>query len=616
MRALPKMFAITFVAIVVTSNAWLCDDAFITMRTAEHFLRGDGLTWNPGERVQAYTHPLWLFGLAAARALIGDAYTAMLALSIATTIAAIWTLSRLGSHSRRALLIVLALGLSPSFVQYSTSGLENPATHLLLVIFGRLYFRGASLGTLAAISSLVALNRADAIVLVAPAMALETARSYRKHGTRDTLRALALACMPLVAWEIFSLVYYGSFVPNTAHAKLAHALPRSELARQGLAYLASFATFDPVGALVSAWGLSLGLVSIRIFPRRGAMALGGVAYIAYLVYIGGDFMAGRMLTPVIVLGAISLVTARVRAAPRIRHLAPIVLLLLAALPERHVLAVFSESWNVRISEGPMPLYSSHWVADEQRNYHESTGLLRVFDASTPPPWHGWYQAGLRFHAVGGVHEFRNIGFAGWAAADRAHIVDPYGLSEPLLARLPAFRNPDWHVGHYQRTVPPGYVRSIETGTCAMQTEELCALFRDLRLITRGPIFDVERARAMFRLAVYRPSPELTFEMRHPGLIEVDADESLSPVSFGDSGVRVRFPDTRSGGARAEVSACGEYELRFVRGGEVMYIERAPAVAANASCVLDAHWNEPYDMLWLLPQSRPGPYILRGVARIE
>ena len=51
-------------ALVILQNAWLCDDAFITYRTADNLINGHGLTWNAGERVQTYTNPLWLFTIA------------------------------------------------------------------------------------------------------------------------------------------------------------------------------------------------------------------------------------------------------------------------------------------------------------------------------------------------------------------------------------------------------------------------------------------------------------------------------------------------------------------------------------------------------------------------
>jgi hypothetical protein len=36
------------------------DDAYFTFRTIDNFVHGYGLRWNIAERVQAYTHPLWL----------------------------------------------------------------------------------------------------------------------------------------------------------------------------------------------------------------------------------------------------------------------------------------------------------------------------------------------------------------------------------------------------------------------------------------------------------------------------------------------------------------------------------------------------------------------------
>ncbi|MBN1250426.1 MAG: hypothetical protein JXC32_22370, partial [Anaerolineae bacterium] len=46
---------------LVVRNAWLSDDAYITFRTVDNFVHGYGLTWNVAERVQVYTHPLWMF---------------------------------------------------------------------------------------------------------------------------------------------------------------------------------------------------------------------------------------------------------------------------------------------------------------------------------------------------------------------------------------------------------------------------------------------------------------------------------------------------------------------------------------------------------------------------
>ena len=49
--------------------AWICDDAFVSLRYAENLVAGNGLVYNPGEWVEGYTNLLWTLALAAALAL-------------------------------------------------------------------------------------------------------------------------------------------------------------------------------------------------------------------------------------------------------------------------------------------------------------------------------------------------------------------------------------------------------------------------------------------------------------------------------------------------------------------------------------------------------------------
>ena len=47
--------AVALLAVVILLMAWLSDDAYITLRVVDNAVNGLGLTWNPAERVQAYT---------------------------------------------------------------------------------------------------------------------------------------------------------------------------------------------------------------------------------------------------------------------------------------------------------------------------------------------------------------------------------------------------------------------------------------------------------------------------------------------------------------------------------------------------------------------------------
>src|SRR2546422_5472766 len=60
-------------ALVVTMgwlHRWVSDDAFIDLRVVHNLLHGHGPVFNPGERVEAYTSPLWVAVLAAAKTVL------------------------------------------------------------------------------------------------------------------------------------------------------------------------------------------------------------------------------------------------------------------------------------------------------------------------------------------------------------------------------------------------------------------------------------------------------------------------------------------------------------------------------------------------------------------
>lgn len=186
--------------LVITKNAWISDDAYITYRTIDNLLHGYGLTWNTTERVQVYTHPLWMMVLAALTWVGRDIYFCVLALSL--TISAL-TIGLLATRFRLSpLLAALAIGLvtaSKSFVDYSTSGLENPLTHLILLAFAFVFLfwqsRPYYSGCLFFLASLMLVNRMDAILLLAPVLlhALYTFRSWRT--IRMSLLVLFI-CLP------------------------------------------------------------------------------------------------------------------------------------------------------------------------------------------------------------------------------------------------------------------------------------------------------------------------------------------------------------------------------------------------------------------------------------
>ncbi|HWE27640.1 MAG TPA: hypothetical protein VHB97_06530, partial [Polyangia bacterium] len=195
----------------IVAAASLCDDAYITLRTVDHFVHGYGLRWNIDERVQTFTHPLWLFALTSVYVFTREPYYTTLAVSLVCAIASLVLLARLARSPLTSALAMLAAGASHAFIGYCTTGLENPLSNVLIALYAGLWLaRPRSprrLFWLALSSALLMLNRLDYALLVAPSLALDC-WSLR---SRRAVVLVVLGFIPLFAWELFSVVYYGSF---------------------------------------------------------------------------------------------------------------------------------------------------------------------------------------------------------------------------------------------------------------------------------------------------------------------------------------------------------------------------------------------------------------------
>ena len=477
--------------LLLIRTAWLDDDAYITFRTVDNFLNGDGLRWNVANRVQAYTHPLWMFAVTGAAAVTGEMYYASILLSIAVSLAAVALVAtRLTDSAPAAGFALSAFALSKGFVDYSTSGLENPLTHLLLagflVVEASLVSARMRLLLLSVLAALLMLNRLDAGLLVLPMFAVEVWRV----GLRRAWRPVAVGLAPLVAWEIFSLVYYGFLVPNTAYSKLQHGVPRPEILYQGFLYLFDSIGNDPLTLLII-----FGAVVAPLAGGRGWTTPAGIVlYLAYVVWVGGDFMSGRFLTAPFLLAVVCL--ARHGAPPfNVGWALALGVVWLTGLSAPRPTIVSTSAYGSDVE--PASLIAPTGITDERRYYYPQAGLLTA-RRGAPMPNHKWVQMGHDLRASGErIFSTDAAGFIGYAAGPGVHFIDRYGLGDALLARLPA--EVPWRIGHFVRRVPEGYRETIELGPNAIGDQGVKAYYERLRLITEGPIWTRERWRTIWRM---------------------------------------------------------------------------------------------------------------------
>lgn len=194
-RELLPLLALCVYLMAIVKAGWLADDAFASFRAAANLVNGHGLLSNPPERVQAFTSPLWMLLFALLYWPAKNAYAVAISLGLVCSIAA----AALIAFSRRVdalsrALAVLALCLSMAFVDFSTSGLENPLAHLLLVAIYVCERRDRGTLVVALLSAFLAVNRLDHLLLVAPLLAARLVRAAllgrarRDRGVRGRAR--------------------------------------------------------------------------------------------------------------------------------------------------------------------------------------------------------------------------------------------------------------------------------------------------------------------------------------------------------------------------------------------------------------------------------------------
>lgn len=497
---------------LITLNAWVAEDAYLTFRVVENAVNGYGLRWNPDQRVQAYTNPLWMLLLVPFHAVTGEVFYTSIGVSLAVNLVLVRAI--LGRYARRPLcagLLLVALMTSRSFVDFTVCGLENPLTFALTAYFFLALTQdlpdGVRMRRLCFTGALMAVNRMDLAILAAPA-ALHAIAAMRRPRP---LAGLAWG-WPAAAWYGFALLYYGTPFPNTYYAKLTAGVEAARYQYFGQAYVADIFINDLPTGMVLAAGLALTLWYFLSWARRGFalsapaaqgffLGLGPGLYCCYVYKVGGDFMSGRFWTPPFFAFALLLLHALSRMPPpsRRRALALSLGLLAAAAGGRWML-------EDKAMKAPLPTFAvgevpESGIVNERSQYYGTNALL----GDARPQQHVWpgekrrerEQALMRPRSGRYVSVTNAAGMVGYYLGPEVTVIDTFALADPLLARLPAYHA--WRAGHNSRAIPEGYVYFRETGDDQYLPPGLRACNRAIALIVSGDLFSPERLRALWAL---------------------------------------------------------------------------------------------------------------------
>ena len=299
--ALRNVILAAAVAAVFAGSLWwfhyIPDDAYIGMRYARNLADGEGLVFNPGERVEGYTNFLWVIVLAAAAragipivsgarilGLLFSAGTLVLAWRACNTV--IPEKEKTLAGAGIAFAAPLFLAASAPFATWALSGTEIPMFTFLLTAGMLLLSTGRGVIPVFTVFAVLTLVRPEgaAFYLLAAFLLIvrgEKARSVAAGG----ILVAAILLAPYIVWKIS---WFGSVLPNTFYAKTGAA---AQQLRNGLAYTTRFA----------AWYIWFPAAAL-LFRRSGALTIIPLSIIVLdwiiVTALGGDWMPRhRLLVP-------------------------------------------------------------------------------------------------------------------------------------------------------------------------------------------------------------------------------------------------------------------------------------------------------------------------------
>ena len=294
-------------------HRFMQDDAFISFRYAENLLRGYGLVWNPGERVEGYSNFLWTLMIAGGMYFGFDPVPWSQLLGLVSFMFSLWLTFRIawscfGSRFI-ACMTVFLLGWNFTFHSFATGGLETQfQTFLFLaMIYGFVRMKNGEEPTgrwllfFSLASACAIMTRLDSLIisgLFGGYLAFQILRLEKDKRRRHF--HLFVLILPqigvLVPWIVWKQWYYGGILPNPFYLKTVSAFSGYFL--HGLRYIVLF--------LISYGWIPIcvvGLIAIRRWLRENntfflISSVGILLWVCYIISVGGDFMEFRMLVPI------------------------------------------------------------------------------------------------------------------------------------------------------------------------------------------------------------------------------------------------------------------------------------------------------------------------------
>ena len=482
------LFAILYTILI---TAWIGDDAQITFRQIWNFINGDGITFNFGERVQSFTHPLWFLIISVISFITRELFLTTIIISIFFSVSAILVLLWLEYDLNKGKLSILSpiylLIFSWAYVDYATSGLENALSNFLVSLIFLLIMRTnvqKNIYLIYIILALLVLNRLDYSVLFLP---LAILMIFETKSVKHFLFSISIGLVLIISWHLFATVYFGTPFSNTFYAKTNTEFPIIEVISNGWKYIKSVKT-DLAIPIILITGLIFSVFSKNRYLI--SLSLGQILYIGYIINIGGDFMLGRFFTILVfisigqIICSIPLISSHYSMKFKILLSFSILLCLLNGF--------IISNFPILSDRDYRPSRVAYFSADERGGNYRFGGLFSN-ERKTWPELTRFSEKPTSYLTL--------CSFLGAISNNNSskYVIDVCGLSDAFIARIPPMKNERWVSGHLPRKLPLGYGEFLIGEISELPDKKLNGLLNDVQLMITGDLFNVERWKSIWRL---------------------------------------------------------------------------------------------------------------------
>jgi len=498
-------FFLVFSSVIIIRNAWIGDDAYIAFRTVYNFVNGFGLTFNINERVQSFTNPLWVLVMSFFYLFTKEVYFTSIFLCLFLTVASLYIITvRLNAENYLTIIIVFSAALaSKAFIDYSTAGLENALSYFFIALFYYVYLSKQSsdkkILLLSLIASFAAVNRLDNVLLYFFPILFEFVKSF----SFKTIVKIIIGLIPLIVWELFAIIYYGFFLPNTYYTKLNTGIPSTEIIDQGIGYLLNSFNVDPITLLFIFLTSFISIDQVRRLKKYNLIpiTLSIILYVFYTVKVGGDFMSGRFLTYPF---TISLVLISQFDIPKPSQYVTIACCLALGFFTPFSPILSNGYYRAADKRDYDKITTNNGVGDTRAYWYPNTGLLLL----SPDNWGLVCEKKLKSAPKNGIiSKFAEtpvgLGFNTYETGPDTYFFHHMGLSDVLIARLPMDKeneaNKRWVPGHIWRKIPDGYLETLMYNKNYLTNKYLSDYYNKIELIIRGKLFTWDRFKTIYEM---------------------------------------------------------------------------------------------------------------------